>query len=114
MVQAQARVLGLGLGLGLGLVQGQVQLLPQDQVLGQAHPVLDQKQVHMQGLEPGQDQEATKEVDQALVLDTERVLEEEVGLVKVMVMVKAVAMAQGEGVGMENEVTSFSLGLKRK
>lgn len=105
----QALVLVQAQVLGLVLVQGQVQLLPQDQVLGQAHLVQGQKQVHMLGLEPGQDHKATKEVDQALVRVTVRVvvrvLVEEVALVKVLVMVKAVAMALGLEVGMENEVT---------
>lgn len=101
----QALVLVQAQVLGLGLVQAQVQLLPQDQVLGQAHLVQGQKQVHMLGLAPGQDQEATKEVDQALVGVTVRVLVEEVALVKVLVMVKAVAMALDLEVGMENEVT---------
>jgi hypothetical protein len=102
---AQARV------LARARAQVRVQLLLQDQVLGQAL-VQGQKQVHMLGLEPDQDQEAIKDLVQ--VLDTVRVMEEAVAPVKapakVLVMVKVVAMALGLGTGMENEViTSFYL-----
>lgn len=117
LVQAQARVLGLGLGLAQD--QGQVQLLRQDQVLGQAPPVQGQKQVHMQvrmqGLGLDQDLEAID--GRALVVDAVRVMvrvqAEEVALVKVLVTVKVAATARDMGVDMENEFTYFSLGWKR-
>lgn len=113
MVQAQSRV------LGRSQAQVRVQLLPQDQVLGQAQArVQGQKQVRLLGLGPDQDREAIK--DQALARDMVRVmvrvLAEAVAVapVKVLVMVKAVAMAQDLGTGMENEDTCMTIFFEMK